>query len=134
MSEKDHANRIPKRIRELWKANQDVEENMLPSFKTIDTSYSEVAIRDLDGVLLALRVDLPDAYIDILNSSHLILPVRPPKVGKRGEYTTRHYALWADYSHHPYMSSEYIEDGQAGRTWVQNNKPLFEYLGKYTIF
>ena len=44
MSEKDHANRIPKRIRELWKANQDIEENMLPSFKTIDTSYSEVAI------------------------------------------------------------------------------------------
>ena len=44
MSVKDHQNRMPKRIRELWKANQDIEEAMLPSFKTIDTSYFEVAI------------------------------------------------------------------------------------------
>lgn len=39
-----------------------------------------------------------------------------------------HYALWTDYSKHPYLSKDFLKDGQAAQQWVDSNAPLFSYF------
>ena len=80
--------------------------------------------------ILAFRVPIPLGFIQQLWSSHSLLPTRETKSQQRGTNTSRHYALWADYSVTPYMSNEFLKDGTAAIAWAKLNKTLFMYLAE----
>ena len=49
-------------------------------------------------------------------------------VGNRGNYPTRHYIVWRDYSIELYKSSEYRKELPASKEWCEKNGKLFEYI------
>lgn len=88
-------------------------------------SGKATTIKDSQGAIVALRIAVPEFYIQVLEDTDGSLPARPPKSSERGAHIKRHYALWADYADHPYMSAQFLEDGEAACAWLKSNTPLF---------
>ena len=88
-------------------------------------SGKATTIKDSQGAIVALRIAVPEFYIQVLEDMDGSLPARPPKSSERGAHIKRHYALWADYADHPYMSAHFLEDGEAACAWLKSNTPLF---------
>ena len=79
--------------------------------------------------MLAFRVPIPMEFITTLRTLHLILPKRNAKSVQRGTHNTPHYALWGDCDAlTPYVSQEFIKDGNTSTEWAKVNQPLFLYL------
>ena len=162
MTVKDHENSIPKRIRKKWEKPEELCEDSLPVFNVITAErcgghhgercgghhveccsghhveccgghHSPAVVKDGDGVILAIRIDLPSTLIDTLRSTDSLLPRRGGRSTKRGQYSTRHYALWCDYSRNPYMSKELLDDGDQAQAWLARNSQLFQFLSKRPI-
>ena len=106
MTEKDHANSIPKRIHKKWENQEEVHDDSLPAFNVITGEccgghygegcgghHSLAVMKDNDGVILAIRIDMPSILIDTLRSTDSLLPQRGRRSTKCGQYSTRHYAL-----------------------------------------
>ena len=178
ITEKDHENSIPKRIRKKWEKQEELHEDSLPAFHVITGErcgryhsercgghhgkhyggphgercgghhgercgghhveccggyHSPAVVKDGNGVILAIRIDLPSTLIDTLRSTHSLLPRRGGGSTKRGQYSTRHYALWCDYSRNPFMSKELLDDGDQAQAWLARNSQLFQFLTKRPI-
>ena len=99
-------------FRALKKDEEVQEEDLPPDFTKIPATPSYAVIESYKyHQLLAFRVPVPSGFISTLRTSHQLLPSRKTTAKQRGNYSSRHYALWGDYSSHPYMSSEYVQDG-----------------------
>ena len=90
-----------------------------------------MAVKDKNVVLLAFRIQVPAEFMNTLNHSNADLPHGASSPGRRGQHVSRHYALWADFSRHPYMSGELLRDGEKVNQWLEGNAPLFKYLGRH---
>ena len=88
-------------------------------------SGKATTIKDSQGVIVALQIAVPGFNIQVLEDTDGSLPARPPKSSERGAHIKRHYALWADYADHLYMSAQFLEDGEAACAWLKSNTPLF---------
>ena len=128
MSDKEHQNSIPIRIQKRWEKKQFVFDHSLPIFNFIPVQHSKVVVKDQNGVILAFQIEVPPTLMNILQATDRILPQQVGTSTKRGEYSTRHYALWSDYSRNPYMSKELLDDGKHAQKWLRSNANLFQYL------
>ena len=88
-------------------------------------SGKATTIKDSQRAIVALRTAVPEFYIQVREDTDGSLPARPPTSCERRAHIKRHYALWADYSDHPYMSTHFLEDGEAACVWLRSNTPLF---------
>lgn len=84
--------------------------------------------------ILGYRLRLPPHLIEKLKQTTTMLPKIAKKNEGRGNFCKRHYALWADYAHHPYYNSEFLKDGEAGIRWLEANLELFQYLSNVLRF
>ena len=111
MTEKDHKNSIPMRIRKKGEKEEQVHEDSLPAFIVITRKccgghhgesccghHSLAVVKDSNGVILAIRIDVPSTLIDTLRSTDSLLPRQGGRSRKHGQYSMRHYSLWCDYS------------------------------------
>ena len=87
----------------------------------------EIRTRDRQDIL-GLRIHVLKHLISRLRVSSSLIPPKPAEKKNRGEYESRHYVCWADYSKHPYMSKELLDDGTVGEAWCSANVDLFKYL------
>ena len=125
MTEKDHENSIPKRIRKQWEKQEELHQDSLPAFNVITGErccghhgqccgghhgepcgghhveccggqhveccgghHSPAVVKDSDGVILTIRIDLPSTLIDILPSIDSLLPRQGGRSTKHGQYST----------------------------------------------
>ena len=88
-------------------------------------SGKATTIKDSQETIVALGIAVPEFYIQVLEDTDGCLPTRPPKSFERIAHIKRHDALWADYADHPYMSVQFLEDGEAACAWLKSNTPLF---------
>ena len=110
-------------------ASKRDKEEIIPSYDgreltKVTWSGKATTIKDSQGAILALRIAVPDFYIQMLEDTDGSLPARPPKPSERGAHIKRHYTLWADYADHPYMSANFLEDGEAVCAWLKSNPTL----------
>lgn len=144
MTKRDQQTVIPENIRTKWNAATDrealVTESDLPKdFHTISREFMDrsnttllpMIIRTIKApnTLVAFRIPIPQHLIDVLKQSDSLLPIHKATGNQRGNHRIRHYALWSVYSKHPYMSSEFLQDGNAAHEWLAANIPLFQYFG-----
>ena len=133
MDKEEQKQAIPPIVQRKWKQNEEVYESDLPSdFQKILSLSSQIVIETSRQpmTILAFRIPVPTKFIVTLRQTDGILPKRPPVLSNHGDYTRRHYALWADDpSKHPHMSKDFLEDGKAAQDWLSSNAPLFQYLG-----
>lgn len=83
-----------------------------------------------DKKILAFRMRIPDHFIETLKQTKHLLPKHVETSGRRGDYKTRNYCLWAKYAKHPYMSADLLEDGPAAKEWLSAQALLFKYLSE----
>ena len=126
---------VPQSLQQKWKQKEEILETDLPTdFTTIKTTSSHPYMviqsteKNKQPCILAFRVPIPSGFIQQLRNSHSLVPTRETKSKQQGTHTSRHYALWADYSVTPYMSNEFLKDGTSAIEWAKLNKPLFNYL------
>ena len=131
MNTKEHDDSVPGRVERKLAKKEFVPDIWLPRFVKVRKEHSCVAVKDKNGVLLAFRIQVPAEFMNALNRSNADLPHGASSPGRRGEHVSRHYALWADFSRHPYMSVELLRDGEKANQWLKGNAPLFEYLGRH---
>lgn len=132
----------------LWYLRQALKKNQyqlprqrksdLDKFTHFPSSPNHLQIHDKYGNILAYRLRIPSDLLDTLTDSDRLLP--PTKLHKaqkedpRGKFPIRHYALWADYSKKIYYNKHFIHDKPFSEQWLQQNTPLFEYLGSQLRF
>ncbi|PUU73305.1 hypothetical protein B9Z19DRAFT_1095376 [Tuber borchii] len=108
-------------------------------------SLGILQIRDAKGVILGYRFKIPPHLLTTLNNSSQTLNSYEAgtsrgggrdrlRLGPRGLYETRHYAVWADYSKKYVESQELLEDGEKGREWLRENQELFDYCSNQLRF
>ncbi|KAF8415100.1 hypothetical protein BGX38DRAFT_1246454 [Terfezia claveryi] len=83
-----------------------------------------------DKKILAFRIRIPATFLTTLKETKHLLPAHAEASGRRGEYKTRNYCLWAKYADHPYMSANLLEDGEGAKEWLSAQAPLFKYLSE----
>ena len=131
MNKKEHDDSVPGRVERKLAKKEFVPDIWLPRFVKVRKEHSCVAVKDKNGVLLAFRIQVPAEFMNALNRSNADLPHGASSPGRRGEHVSHHYALWADFSRHPYMSVELLRDGEKANQWLKGNALLFEYLGRH---
>ena len=131
MNKKEHDDSVPGRVERKLAKNEFIPDIWLPRFVKVQKEHSCVAVKDKNGVLLAFRLQVPAEFMNTLNHSNADLPHGASSPGRRGKQVSRHYALWADFSRHPYMSGELLRDGEKANQWLEGNAPLFKYLGRH---
>ena len=126
---------VPQSLQQKWKQKEEILETDLPTdFTMIKTTstYPYLGIQSTEKnkqpCIFAFRVPMTLGFIPQLRNSHSLLPTRETKYKERGTHTSRHYAVWADYSVTPYMSNEFLEDCPSAIEWAKLNKTLFNYL------
>src|SRR6266436_6181927 len=86
------------------------------------------AIIDERGEILGYRCRIEPDLLKKLEETTSNLPHTKGNAGIRGNYPTRHYAVWRDYSKEPYESSEYRKELPASKKWYEENGRLFNQL------
>ena len=114
----------------LMEASKRDKEEIISSYdgrELTKVAWSGIAttIKDSQGAIVALRIAVPEFYIQVLKDTDGLLPARPPKSSEHGVHSKWHCTLWADYADHPYMSAHFLEDGEAACAWLKSNTPLF---------
>ena len=114
----------------LMEASKRDKEEIISSYNgreltKVAWSGTATTIKDSQGAIVALQIAVPEFYIQVLADTDGSLPARPPKSSERGTHIKSHYALWADYADHPYMSAQFLEDGEAACAGLKSNTPLF---------
>ena len=162
MTEKDHEHSIPTRIRKKGEKQEEVHVDSLPAFNVSTGEccgghhiercsghygkccyehhgercgghYCPPVVKDSDDVIFAIRSDVPSTLIDTLRCTNSLLPRGGGRSTKRGQYSTRHSALWCDYSRTPYISTELLDNGNQVQEWLARNSRLFQSLCKRPI-
>ena len=98
------------------------------TFTVIKSHENHHAIIDERGEILGYRYRIKPQLLETLAETTSNLPHTGINAGNRGNYPTRHYAVWRDYSKKPFESSEYRKELPASKEWCEKNGKLFEYL------
>jgi hypothetical protein len=104
------------------------EERDINTFTVINSHENHHAIIDERGEILGYRYRIKQEHLQTLEETTAALPPAKVNAGNRGDYPTRHYSVWRDYSAIPYASAEYRKDLPASKEWCDKNKKLFDYL------
>lgn len=87
-------------------------------FKFYPSSPNPLEIKDDKGHILAYRFRVPEEFIDTLEESDSLLPVREPGATRRYE---------AEYGKRKY-SDDYQKDLPGADKWREANQPFFKHL------
>jgi hypothetical protein len=113
------------RQKEVLKAAKEGDIN---TFTVIKSHENHHAIIDERGEILGYRYRIKPELLRTLEETTADLPHTGVNAGKRGNYPTRHYTVWRDYSKDPYESADYRRELPASKKWCDKNGELFEYL------
>ena len=76
--------------------------------------------------------------LETLSTSDSLLPTsklhKSQKADLRGKFPIWHYVLWGDFSTKIFYNRHYHQDKPYSEQWLQQNTPLFEYLGRQLKF
>ena len=111
--------------REVLEAAKQGDINM---FMVIKSGKDHHAIVDECGEILGYRYQIKPGLLATLAETTSNLPPTSVAAGVRGGYSTRHYAVWCDYSLLPRESAEYKRDLPRSKEWCEKNAKLFQYL------
>jgi hypothetical protein len=103
-------------------------EGDINTFTVIKSHENHHAIIDERGVILGYRYRIHPEQLKTLEETTADLPHTGVNARNRGNYPTRHYTIWRDYSKVPFESAEYRKDLPASKEWCDKNGKLFEYL------
>ena len=122
---------VPADIRKKFHQRHTITPEEFKAFKSFPSNPTPLLItgRD-DKQILAFRLCISTTFLTTLNATKHLLPPHAEKLGRRGDYKTRNYCLWADYAHHPYLSGDLLQDGKAATKWLTAQAPLFKYLSE----
>ncbi len=98
------------------------------TFTVIKSHENHHAIIDERGEILGYRFRIKPELLRTLEESTADLPYMGVNAGNRGNYPTRHYTVWRDYSKEPYESADYRKELPASKEWCDKNDELFKYL------
>jgi|HubBroStandDraft_2_1064218.scaffolds.fasta_scaffold69967_2 hypothetical protein len=107
---------------------EGAKEGDINTFTVIKSHEKHHAIIDERGVILGYRYRIKPELLKTLEETTADLPHTGVNAGKRGNYPTRHYTVWRDYSKEPYESADYRKELPASKEWCDKNRELFEYL------
>jgi hypothetical protein len=114
-----------KDVLEAAKEGKDVN-----TFMVIRSHEKHHAIIDTEGEILGYRYRIKPDLLKTLEETTEALPAAKVNARNRGDYPTRHYTVWRDYSAIPFESAEYRKELPASREWCDKNQKLFEYLSE----
>ncbi len=114
-----------KEVLEAAKEGRDVN-----TFKVIKSHENHHAIIDQHGEILGYRFRIKPELLKTLDETTAALPPAKVNARNRGDYPTRHYSVWRDYSKTPYESAEYRKELSASKEWCDKNEKLFENLSE----
>jgi hypothetical protein len=100
------------------------------TFTVIKSYENHHAIIDERGEILGYRYRIKPDLLEKLAETTGDLPHKGVNAGIRGNYPTRHYAVWRDYAKVPYVTSEYRKELPASKEWCEKNGKLFDYLSE----
>ena len=106
------------------------EERDVNTFTVIKSHENHHMIIDQHGEILGYRYRIKRDLLKRVEETTAALPPAKVNARNRGDYPTRHYSVWRDYSKTPYESAEYRKDLPASKEWCEKNKKLFEYLSE----
>ncbi|RPB19192.1 hypothetical protein L211DRAFT_853460 [Terfezia boudieri ATCC MYA-4762] len=122
---------IPKEIVTKFKQRHPITDEDLKDFTQHTSSPQPLILAGCkDKKILAFRIRIPEAFLSTLKETKHLLPTHAEAAGRRGEYKTRNYCLWAKYADHPYMSANLLEDGKGAKEWLSTQAPLFKHLSE----
>ncbi|KAI9789594.1 MAG: hypothetical protein M1816_005903 [Peltula sp. TS41687] len=101
---------------------------LVSTFTCKPSSPNPLEIRDTQGNLLGYRFRVPEAFINTLNTTQQILPKIKPIHTIIGDFKVRHYAMWADSTKSPFVSSEYRQQLPYSKQWLDSKSKLFNRL------
>ena len=118
---------VPADIKKKFQQRKEVTPHDLQDFQTYPSSPEPLVITGRnDKKTLALRICIPASFLTTLQDTKHLLPQHSEKSGRRGDYKTRNYCLWAKYADHPYMSGDLLADGDGATEWLSAQAPLFK--------
>jgi hypothetical protein len=100
------------------------------TFTVIKSHKNHHAIIDQHGEILGYRFRIKHELLNTLDETTAALPPARVNARNRGDYPTRHYSVWRDYSTIPFESAEYRKDLPASKEWCDKNKKLFHDLSE----
>ena len=100
------------------------------TFTVIKSHENHHAIIDQHGEILGYRFRIKPELVNTLDETTAALPPARVNACNRGDYPTRHYSVWRDYSPIPFESAEYRKDLPASKEWCNKNKKLFHDLSE----
>jgi len=100
------------------------------TFTVIKSHENHHAIIDQHGEILGYRFRIKPELLKTLDETTAALPSAKVNARNRGDYPTRHYSVWRDYSKTPYESAEYQKELPASKEWCDKNEKLFENLSE----
>ncbi|KAF8451390.1 hypothetical protein BGX38DRAFT_1183099 [Terfezia claveryi] len=131
MPSKTIAKCMPKDILTKFKQRHPITDEDLKDFTRHPSSVHPLILAGRkDKKILAFRIRIPATFLTTLKETKHLLPAHAEASGRRGEYKTRNYCLWAKYADHPYMSANLLEDGEGAKEWLSAQAPLFKYLSE----
>jgi hypothetical protein len=98
------------------------------TFTVIKSYENHHAIIDEQREILGYRYRIKPELLKTLEETTAALPHTEVNAGNRGNYPTRHYTVWRDYSKEPFESAEYRKQLPASKEWCDKNEKLFKYL------
>lgn len=122
---------VPADIKKKFQQRKQITDQDLRDLQSYPSSAEPLVITGRnDKKILALRIRIPPHFLDTLRETKPLLPQHSEKSGRRGDYKTRNYCLWAKYADHPYLSGDLLEDGEEAMEWLSAQAPLFQYLSE----
>jgi hypothetical protein len=103
----------------------------LDSYELVPSSPRPCLVLDPTGRIIAYKFRVPLYLIAALSESSEQLPLKNAKTHKRGHFDLSHFALWADYSPHVFMSKEYCDQLPHSETFLQANQKLLDNLSNH---
>jgi hypothetical protein len=83
------------------------EERDINTFTVINSYDNHHAIIDECREILGYQYRIKLEHLQILEETTAALPSTKVNAGNQGDYPTRHYSVWRDYSPIPYESTDY---------------------------
>ena len=99
---------LKKERKEEWKnVLEAAKQGDINTFTIIKSYENHHTIIDEHGEILGYRYQIKPDLLEKLAKTTGDLPHKGVNAGIRGNYPTRHYAVWHDYTKVPYVTSEY---------------------------
>ena len=107
---------------------EEAKQRDVKTFTVIKSHENHHAIIDEQREILGYQYRIKLELLRMLEEMMAALPSMEVNAGNQGNYPTRYYIVWHNYSIEPYESAKYQKQLPASKEWCDKNERLFKFL------